>query len=143
MDLVRSLGADEVIDYGTQDLSRQGRKYDLVLDVAGYHSARACLRTLTKKGTLVLVGGPAGRWFQPVGHVASSLAAGALASQRVVVADAVGCTRTRQVLTELAELVEKHKVTPVIDRLYPFEQLPAAIKYQMEGHAQGKVVVTV
>jgi NADPH:quinone reductase-like Zn-dependent oxidoreductase len=143
VDLIRSLGADEVIDYSTQDFSRQGRKYDLVLDVAGRHSVRACLRTLTKRGTLVLVGGPAGRWFQPVGHIFSSLAAGALVSQRVVLADAVACTRKQQLLTELTELVEDHKVTPVIDRLYPFEQMPAAIKYQQEGHAQGKVVVTV
>ena len=143
VDLVRSLGADEVIDYTTQDFTRSGQNYDVVIDIAGRHSARACLRSLARKGTLVVVGGQAGRWLQPAGHVFASLAAGPLASQRIVLADTVACTRKQELLTALAELIEDHAVTPVIDRQYPFEQLPAALRYQEAGHAQGKVVITV
>jgi NADPH:quinone reductase-like Zn-dependent oxidoreductase len=97
---------------------------------------------LTPKGTLVLIGGPAGRWLQPAGHIFSSLAAGQLISQTVVMADTVGCTEKAQHLKSMARLIEDHKVTPVIDRTYPFEEIRAAVRYQEEGHAQGKVVIT-
>jgi NADPH:quinone reductase-like Zn-dependent oxidoreductase len=143
VDLVRSIGADEVIDYGEQDFTRSGKRYDLMLDVAGSRSPWACRRVLTAEGTLVIVGGPAGRWLQPAGHAFSSLAAGPLISRRVVIADAVGRRQKKQDLTTLTTLMEDHKVTPVIDRTYPFTELRAAVRYQEEGHAQGKVVVTV
>ena len=142
-DLVRSIGADEVIDYHKQDFTRHGKRYDLMLDVAGSRPVWACRRALTAKGTFVIVGGPAGRWVQPAGHGFSSLAAGPLISQRVVMADAVGRAQKRQDLMTLATLMEDREVTPVIDRTYPFGELRAAITYQEEGHAQGKVVVTV
>jgi NADPH:quinone reductase-like Zn-dependent oxidoreductase len=75
--------------------------------------------------------------------VFSALASGVLASQRIVMADAVGCTEKKQKLLALTEFIEDGKVTPVIDRGYPFEEIPAAIRHQEEGHATGKVVVTV
>jgi len=142
-DLVRSLGADEVIDYRTQDFTRHGQRYDLLLDVAGSRRVSECRRVLTRKGAFVAVGGPPGRWLQPAGHVLASLAAGALVSQRVVLADAVGCKQKREALVTLTELIESGKVAPVIDRQYSFEEIPAAVRYQEEGHAPGKVVVTV
>jgi NADPH:quinone reductase-like Zn-dependent oxidoreductase len=141
-DLLRSIGAQEVIDYTTEDFTQNGRRYDLVLDVAGSRPAAACRRVLTPKGTLVLIGGPAGRWLQPAGHIFSSLAAGRLISQTVVMTDTVGCTEKAQHLKTMAKLIEDHKVTPVIDRTYPFEEIRAAVRYQEEGHAQGKVVIT-
>jgi NADPH:quinone reductase-like Zn-dependent oxidoreductase len=140
-DLVSSLGADEIIDYTTQDFTRTGQRYDLVLDVAGTRSAAACRRVLTPKGTFVSVGGPAGRWLQPVGHMFATLALAPLASQRMAMADTVRCTQKRQNLEALTQLIEDGKVTPAIDRCYPFEQIPAAIKYQEQGHARGKVIV--
>ena len=142
-DLVRSIGADEVIDYAKQDFTRSGQRYDLLLDVAGSRPCWTCRRALTAKGTFVIVGGPAGRWVQPVGHAFSSLAAGPLISQTVVMADAVGRAQKKQDLMTLTTLMEDRGVTPVIDRSYPFGELRAAIRYQEEGHAQGKVVVTV
>ena len=141
--LVRSIGAEEVIDYRKQDFTRSGKRYDLILDVAGTRPAWACRRALTARGTFVIVGGPAGRWLQPAGHAFSSLAVGPLISRRVVLADAVGRKQKKQDLTTLTTLMEDHKVTPVIDRTYPFGELRAAVRYQEEGHAQGKVVVTV
>jgi NADPH:quinone reductase-like Zn-dependent oxidoreductase len=143
VDLVRSIGADEVIDHSTEDFTRQSQRYDLLLDIAGNSSVSACRRVLTPKGTFVVVGGPAGRWLQPVGHVFSALASGLLASQRIVMTNTVACKEKKQHLLALSEFIEDGKVTPVIDRGYPFADIPAAIRHQEEGHATGKVVVTV
>lgn len=141
-DLVRSLGAENVVDYRSEDFTRSGRRYDFVLDVAGGRSVFACRRVLERAGTFVAVGGPAGRWLQPAGHVFAALAAGPFARRRVVLADAVACRDKKAVLGELAALVERGAVTPVIDRTYPFDDLPAAFAYQEAGHAKGKVAVT-
>jgi len=141
--LVRSIGANEVIDYTAEDFSRNGRRYDLLLDLAGSHSGSACRRVLTPKGTLVTIGGPAGRWLQPAGHVFATLAGSLFASQRAVMADVVRCKRNRQNLVTLTEFIDDGRITPVIDRSYPLEELPAAMRYQEAGHASGKVVITV
>ncbi|MGH8837732.1 MAG: NAD(P)-dependent alcohol dehydrogenase, partial [Jiangellaceae bacterium] len=141
--LVRSIGADEVIDYTTEDFTQNGQRYDLLLDIAGSHSVSACRRALTRSGTYVVVGGPAGRWIRPVGHAFSALAVSPFVSQRMVIADAVRCTENKQNLMTLTEFIEDGKVTPVIDRSYPFEEIPAAVKYQEEGHAPGKVVIAI
>jgi NADPH:quinone reductase-like Zn-dependent oxidoreductase len=140
--LVRSLGATEVIDYTAQDFTRQGQRYDLLLDIAGSHRARASVRALTANGTFVAVGGPAGRWLQPAGHVFAALALGPLVSQRMVMADTVRSTENKDHLATLTELIEDGKVTPAIDRSYPFADIRAAIRYQEQGHARGKVVIT-
>ncbi len=141
--LVRSIGADEVIDYTMEDFTQNGQRYDLLLDIAGSHSVSACRRVLTRSGTYVVVGGPAGRWLRPVGQVFSALAVSPFVSQRMVMADAVRCTENKQNLMTLTEFIEDGKVTPVIDRSYPFEEIPAAIRYQEEGHASGKVVIAI
>ncbi|GII33454.1 NAD(P)-dependent alcohol dehydrogenase [Planotetraspora mira] len=141
--MVRSIGADDVIDYTKEDFTRDRRGYDLLLDNAGSRPGSACRRVLKPKGTYVAVGGPASRWFQPAVRVFSAVAMSPFVSQRMAVADVVGCTENRRNLMTLTELIEDGKVTPVIDRCYPFEEIPAAIRYQEEGHAQGKVVVAV
>jgi len=143
LDLVRSIGAQDVIDYTKEDFPRNGRQYDLLLDIAGGHSGSACRKVLTSKGTYVAVGGPAGRWLQPAGHVFAALAAGPLVSQRVVMVDAVAGSSHKANLMLLTEFIEAGKITPVIDRRYSFEEIPAAITYQEQGHASGKVVITV
>jgi NADPH:quinone reductase-like Zn-dependent oxidoreductase len=98
---------------------------------------------LTPRGTFVAVGGPAGRWLQPAGHVFATLAVAPLTPQRMVMADTTACTEKKQNLMTLTGLIEDGKVTPAIDRCYPFEQIPAAIRYQEQGHARGKVIVAV
>lgn len=143
VELVRSIGAHEVIDYTAEDFTRNGQRYDLLLDVAGSRSARACRQALTRDGTFVAVGGPPGRWLQPAGHVFTALAMSPFVPQRMTLADVVQCSRNKQNLETLTELIEGGEITPVIDRTYSFDQIPAAIAYQEEGHAQGKVVVTV
>jgi len=143
VDLVRSIGATEVIDYTLEDFTRGGRRYDLLLDIAGSRPGSRCRRALTPKGTYIAVGGPPGRWLQPAGHVFSSLAVSPFVSQRLAMVDVVRCQRKRQNLMTLTELIEKGEITPVIDRRYPFEEIPAAVEYQEEGHAAGKVVIGV
>ncbi|MEV5717221.1 NAD(P)-dependent alcohol dehydrogenase [Amycolatopsis mediterranei] len=140
---VRSLGAGHVFDYRAEDFTRSGRGYDVVLDIAGSRSVFACRRVLARDGTFVAVGGQAGRWVQPAGHVFAALASGPLTRRRVVLADAVACADKAAALGELAGMVERGAVTPVIDRSYPFDDLREAFAYQEAGHARGKVVVTI
>jgi NADPH:quinone reductase-like Zn-dependent oxidoreductase len=142
LDLVRRIGADEVIDYTRQDFTRTGRRYDVLIDVAGARPPSMCRRALTPTGTFVLVGGPGGRWVEPVGRTFSALAVGRFVSQRVVLADVVGCSTKQQQLMTLTRLIENGQVTPVLDRCVAFEDIPEAIAYQEQGHAAGKVVVT-
>jgi len=141
VDLVRSLGADLVIDYTREDFTRSGQRYDLLLDVAGSRSWPECRRVLDHKATLVLVGGPkANRWIGPLGHVASVRLASLGASQKVVFFVA---KFNREDFVVLQELLEAGKVTPVIDRRYALSELPEALRYLGEGHARGKVVISV
>jgi len=141
LDLVSSLGADHVIDYTREDFIRSGRRYDLLLDVAGSRPWSDCRRVLGDKATLVLVGAPkANRWFGPLGHIAGVRLASLRASQRVVFFVA---KFNRADFLVLRELLEAGKVTPVIDRRYELSELPAALGYLGEGHARAKVVVAV
>lgn len=142
-DLVRSLGADDVIDYARTDFTRSGRRYDVLLDIAGGRTALACRRVLAPRGTLVLIGGPAGRWLQPAGHVFAGLAMAPLGPQRIAMADTVSHAAKKQTLMTLTALIEEGKVIPVVARTYPFHDIREAIRYQEQGHVPGKVVVTV
>lgn len=141
--LVRSLGADHVVDYSIQDFTAADRRYDLVIDIAGSHSALECRRVLKPDGSYVVVGGPAGRWVQPAGHVFAMMAVAPFVSQRMARTDVVACTTNQQNLVALTALIEAGRVRPVIDRRYPFGEIPAAVAYQEGGHVPGKVVVTV
>jgi NADPH:quinone reductase-like Zn-dependent oxidoreductase len=139
-DLVRSLGAD-VVDYTSEDFTRQDRRYDILVDISGRRSVVACRRVLAPKGTFVLVGGPAGRWFQPAGHAFGSMLIAPLAGVRAALTQMSAERAGQGDLAALTELIESGKVTPVIDRSYPFDEIRAAFAYQEAGHARGKVVV--
>lgn len=143
VELVRSIGADEVVDYTKADFTATGQRYDLLIDVAGSRSGWGCRRVLTREGTFVAVGGPAGRWLQPAGHVFAALAMSPLVSQRMTFADVVQTEHIKQNLLILTELIERGSVRPVIDRSFPFVEIPSALAYQEEGRARGKVVVTI
>jgi NADPH:quinone reductase-like Zn-dependent oxidoreductase len=140
VDLIRSLGADHVIDYTREDFTRSGQRYDLLLDVAGSRSWPEYRRVLDHKATLILVGGPkTNRWTGPLGHVARVLLASLGASQKVGFFVA---KLNREDFVVLRELFEAGKVTPVVDRQYALSDLPEALRYLGEGHARGKVVIT-
>lgn len=142
-DLVLSIGADQVIDYASQDVARCGGHYDVVIDVAGSRPVTAYRRVLSRDATFVVVGGPPGRWLQPAGHVIGSLALAPFVPPRVASPDVVGCPSKREALMMLTDLVGAGQLAPVIDRCYPFEDLRAAVSYQEAGHAAGKVVLAV
>ncbi|MHB1244379.1 MAG: NAD(P)-dependent alcohol dehydrogenase [Gaiellaceae bacterium] len=140
VELVRSLGADHVVDYTREDFTRSGRRYDLLLDVAGSRSWSACKRVLEPKATLVIVGAPKGTpLLGPLSHVIR-LRLASVGSSRKVLFFIAKLNRTD--LDVLRELIEAGKVTPFVDRIYPLSDTVEAFRYLGEGHARGKVVVT-
>ena len=139
VDMVRSIGADHVIDYTREDFVQSGRYYDLILDMAGTHSLSECRRALTPRGTYVVVGAPSGRWLKGPDRFIKALVLSLFVSQRMV---PFVTTAKRADLLVVKELIEAGKVTPVIDRSYPLFEVPAAIRYLEQGHARGKVVIT-
>ena len=139
--MVRSLGADFVIDYTREDFSQSGKRYDLIFQVAGTRSPLDCRRSLTAKGTLVLCSGDSeGRWIGPLDRMIKAAVLSPFVSQKL----GGPITKASQDdLQYVKELIEAGKVTPVIDRTYPLCEVPEAIRYLEEGHARGKVVITV
>lgn len=139
VEMVRSIGADRVIDYTRADFTRSGERYDLILDNVGNHSLSECRRALTPKGRYVMVGGQPGRWIDPLPRAFNAFVLSRFVSQdmRFFIAKL-----TQEDLTVLRDLVQAGKVTPVIDRRYTLSEAPAAIRYLEEGHARGKVIVT-
>jgi NADPH:quinone reductase-like Zn-dependent oxidoreductase len=140
VDMVRSIGADRVIDYTQEDFTKSGQRYDLILDCVGNHSLSACRRILNPKGIHIAVGGPSGPWM--IGPLASAITAAVLsrfASQKLVM---VLMRRSKEDLTIMHELMKTGKVTPVIDKHYRLSEVPDAIGYMEEGHARGKIVIT-
>jgi NADPH:quinone reductase-like Zn-dependent oxidoreductase len=141
VELVRSLGAVEVIDYTAERYVDAGRAYDVVVNNGGTHSLGALRRTLTPKGTLAAVGGSQhGGLFGPGGLAMRGKAVAPFVSQRIV---AVEGESNEADLATLASMIEQGDVTPVIDRVYPFGEAPDALRYVEDGHPKGKVVVTV
>lgn len=138
--IVRSLGADQVIDYTREDFTRSERRYDLILDNAGSRSWRDYKRVLQPKANFVLVGAPKGNpWIGPLSQVIKLRLASLWASQKVTFFVA---KLNPADLVVLQELMAAGKVTPCIDRQYALNDLPAAMRYLGAGHAQGKIVVT-
>jgi NADPH:quinone reductase-like Zn-dependent oxidoreductase len=138
--LVRSLGAEHVIDYTEEDFARSGERYDLVFDLVGNRSLSDLRRVLAPEGTLVLSGAAGGRWIGPLPTLATALVLSPFLRQRL---RAFVASVNAADLADLAGLVEEGAVTPVIDRTYPLEETPEAIRYLEAGHARGKVVITV
>ena len=139
--LVRSLGADHVVDYTREDFTQGEQRYDLIFQLAGTHSPSECRRALAPKGTLLLSSGESnGRWIGPLSRTLKALLLSPLVGQRLV-----GFTMkpNGDDLQFLRELIEAGTVTPVIDRTYPLAEVPDAIRYLEEGHARGKVVIAV
>jgi len=141
VDMVRSIGADHVIDYTQSDFTRGAQRYDLMLDNVGNRSLGECRRVLARRGVyLSSFGQPDNRWLGPLGRLLKMLALSPFVSHEMV---ALTVKRTREDLLFLKELLEAGQVTPVIDRTYPLGEVPEAIRYLEEGHAQGKVIITV
>jgi NADPH:quinone reductase-like Zn-dependent oxidoreductase len=141
VELVRSLGADHVIDYTQEDFTRGAQRYDVVIDAVGNHSLRDVRRALVPEGVHVLIGGPKDDpWLGPVLGFIKAPIVSRFTSQRVVVLLA---QMNEADLRALNELVEAGKVTTVIDRSYPLAEVPEALRYLETRRARGKVVIAV
>lgn len=140
VEMVRSLGADHVVDRTREDFTRSGQRYDLMLDIAADRSLSDCMRVLTPNGSLVFVGAPDGRWIAPLTRLLKALILLPFVRQRLVPFLTKG---GKDNLIVLKELIDAGKITPVIDRTYPLSKAAQAIRYVEERHAQGKVVITV
>ncbi len=138
LDMLRSIGADHVIDYTQEDFTKSGQRYDLILDVAAHHSIFDYKRALNPKGILAVVGGSKGPLFQavflgPLISIFGSKKMGILAWK----------PNKKEDIAFLLELLEAGKITPVIDRHYPLSEVAEALRYLEEGHAQGKLVINI
>jgi NADPH:quinone reductase-like Zn-dependent oxidoreductase len=141
VDMVRSLGADHVVDYTREDFTGLGARYDVLLDCVGNHSLSEYRRVLNPGGRGVLVGGPDRGWaFDLLFDLISARLLSAVTSQRL--SPMLGVVNQED-LMQVADLVASGKLAPVIDTRYPLEQVPDALRYVEAGHARGKVVITV
>jgi len=141
VDLARSLGADHVIDYTREDFTRSGQRFDLILDVAANRSLAACRRVQAPGGTLVVIGAAgSGRSIVPI---AMRIVGAKIWSRFGWRMSMLMANITREDLAVLSELISSGMVTPIVDRTYPLSETAAAMRYLEQGHARGKVVITV
>jgi NADPH:quinone reductase-like Zn-dependent oxidoreductase len=139
VDMVRSLGADHVVDYTKEDFTKSAARYDVILDLVGNHGLLAVRRALTPEGKYVMVGGPAGRWIAPMDTVLRAFLLAPFVKQEM---GFMMSKLNRDDLMLLRDLMAAGKVTPVIDRTYPLSQTRDAVAYQETGRARGKVIIT-
>ncbi len=137
MDMVRSIGADHAIDYTQEDFTQNGQRYDLIIAANGYHSLSDYKRALAPGGRYVCTGGTMKQIFEgmilgPLKSRSESITMGSLAAEP-----------NKEDLAYVKELLEAGKIVPVIDKCYPLNETPAAMRYLEEGHARGKIVITV
>ena len=139
VDMVRSIGADHVIDYTKEDFTKGDQRYDLIVDNVGSHSLSEYKRVLNPKGNFVMVGSTdKGKWIGGMSTPLKAFMLSPFVSQKMVFMLA---ELTPEDLTKIGDLMQTGKVTPVIDRRYKLNEVPAAIGYLEEGHARGKVVI--
>jgi NADPH:quinone reductase-like Zn-dependent oxidoreductase len=140
VEMVRSLGADDVVDYTRDDFTKRRGAYDLVLDVAGSRPLSATRRVLKPDGTLLVVGGPGGRFIRPMDRMIGAMVMRRFVSQRML---GFLAEVTPENLLVLKELAESGRLSPVIDRTYPLAETADAMRYVEQGRARGKVVIRI
>lgn len=138
-DLVRSLGADHLLDYDREDFTTNGQRYDVIFDLIGNHSLSRCRGSLTHEGTLVLSSGTGGRILGPMGRILRALLLSPFVSHNLSLFSQNGSAET---LDELRELIESGQITPAIDRTYPLSEVREAVRYFAEEHARAKIAIT-
>src|SRR5829696_8764859 len=135
------IGANHVIDYTQEDFAEGEQRYDLILDIGGNSSLARLRRALAPRGTLIIVGGETdGRWLGGTDRQLRALMLSPFVGQKL---GTFVSSENHEDMLVLKELVEAGKVTPIIDRIYPLSEVPEAIRYLEEGHARGKVVISV
>ena len=138
LEMVKSIGADHVIDYKKEDYTKSDKEYDLIIDMVGNHGLLANRKALSPSGKIVIVGGPKGNWIGPLmGLIKAPLLSMILKQEFINLLASL----SQEDLALMGELIDTGKVTPVIDRRYQLNDVPAAIRYSEEGHARGKIVI--
>jgi NADPH:quinone reductase-like Zn-dependent oxidoreductase len=141
VEMVRSIGADHVIDYTREDFAEGGTRYDLILDIGGNSSLARLRSALASRGTLVITGGEGGgRWLGGTDRQVRAMLLSPFVGQKL---GTFVNKENHEDLLVLKDLIESGKITPVIDRSYPLAEVPEAMRYLEAGHARGKVVITV
>ena len=138
-EMVRSIGADYVINYKQEDYTNSGQQYDLILDMVGNHSLSKNRRVMTPGGRLIIVGGAKGDWIGPLKSPIKAMMYSPFVDQEFIMFIA---NMRKQDLADIGELMKSGKVTPVIDRSYSLGEVPSAIRYSEEGHARGKIIIS-
>jgi NADPH:quinone reductase-like Zn-dependent oxidoreductase len=139
--MVKSIGADHVIDYTQEDFTQGSVRYDLIIDNVGSHALSEYRRVLTPNGALVIVGGPSDNpWLGPVTSLVKAYFVSPFVSQKMIF---ILAQANAEDLNVLRDLMQTGKLTPVIDRRYPLSETAQAIGYLEQGHAKGKVIITV
>jgi NADPH:quinone reductase-like Zn-dependent oxidoreductase len=139
VEMVRSIGADHVFDYKKEDYTESGKQYDLIIDNVGNHSLLANRRVMSPEGVLVIVGGASGNWIGPLMRPIKAMLLSPFVGQEFAL---ILAQLRPDDLAILGDLMQAGTVTPVIDRSYGLSEVPAAIRYSEEGHARGKIVVS-
>lgn len=139
VDMVRSIGADHVIDYKKEDYTESGQRYDLIIDMVGNHSLLANRKVLEPDGTLVMVGGAKGDWIAPLKGPIKALLLSPFVEQELLM---ILAQLTKEDLEFLGNLMEAGTVSPVIDRRYQLREVPDAMRYSEQGRARGKIIIS-
>jgi NADPH:quinone reductase-like Zn-dependent oxidoreductase len=140
LEMVASIGADRVVDYTREDFTRGDQRYDVVFDLVGNRPLSALRRVITPKGTLIVCGAPPGRWIAPLFPTLKALVVSPFVGQRL---RPFLAKIDQGDLIEMRDLIEAGKVTPVVDRIYQLTETAEAMRYVENGHARGKVVITI
>ncbi len=142
VEMVRSIGADRVIDYTQKDFTRADRHYDIIFDAVGNHSLSARRRVMSRNGVLVMAGAPSGNWMigTIIGGAIQARVLSLIGSRSFI---GLHAKLNKEDLLFIGELMRAGKIKPVIDRTYPLSQTAEAIRYLEQGHARGKVIITV
>jgi len=139
VEMVRSIGADHVVDYTKDDFTQRGERYHVFLDAVGTRSLSDCKRVLTENGLYVGIGGPKTS-LRLLGRMVAMLATSMFGSRKMV---SMLASQTKEDLVVLSDLLESGEMSPVIDRTYPLDETPEALRYLGEGHVRGKVVIAI
>ncbi len=139
LEMVRSIGADQVIDYTQEDFTLSGQRYDVILDIGGTPSLARIRHALTPDGRLVMVAPGHGQWIGPIVRILGAIVASRFGNQKV---GAFLAQVSKEDLLALKELIEAGKLRPVIDRTYAFDEIPDAVRRLESGRVQGKVVIS-
>ncbi len=140
VDMVRSIGADHVIDYKKADYTDSGERYDLIIDMVGNHSLSENRQVLTPDGILVMVGGSTGNWFGALAGPLKAMIYSKFVDQQFVM---ILAEFNKEDLAIIGNMIAAGTVAPVIDRRYPLSEIAAAVEYSEEGHARGKIIIDV